>query len=661
MGTDALEQRAVNVVRGLAMDAVQRANSGHPGTPMALAPLAHVLFTRVMRYDAADGDWPDRDRFVLSAGHASMLIYSMLYLCGLGLELDDLRRFRQWGSKTPGHPEKGHTRCVETTTGPLGQGLAHAVGMALAEQHLRHRFGAELTDHRVFAICSDGDLMEGISHEAASFAGHFRLGRLVVVYDDNHITIDGPTELTYSDDVPGRFRSYGWHVLELGEVAEDLDALERGLREAMAVEDRPSLLVLRSHIGYPSPTFQDTPEAHGNPLGAEEVARVKDILGLPREEFWVPDDVLALYREAARRGAPARAEWEERRREYAAVSRERFDEYEATISGRGVAGWEHKLPKWEPGTAIATRVACAEVLGAVFDVVPGLVGGGADLTGNTGTLVKGARVVEPSDASGRIVHFGVREHAMAAIGNGMALSGLLPFVGTFFVFSDYMRPAVRLAAMMQAKTAFVWSHDSVGLGEDGPTHQPIEHLASLRAMPGLRLVRCADANEVAAAWRAHVDGVGPTGIVLTRQKVPVLEGTAERAPLGVARGAYVLVDEGTDAPDVVLVATGSEVAVCVAARELLTAEGLSVRVVSMPSWDLFEAQDAQYRARVLPPAAPTLAVEAGASTGWSKWADDVVSIDRFGESAPGDVALANFGYTPEHVAERARALLGGAP
>ena len=659
MGTDALEQRAVDVVRGLAMDAVQRANSGHPGTPMALAPLAHVLFTRVMRYDAADGDWPDRDRFVLSAGHASMLLYSMLYLCGLGLELDDLRRFRQWGSKTPGHPEKGHTRCVETTTGPLGQGLAHAVGMALAEQHLRHRFGAELTDHRVFAVCSDGDLMEGISHEAASFAGHFRLGRLVAVFDDNHITIDGPTELTCTDDVPGRFRSYGWHVLELGEVAEDLDALERGLREAMAVEDRPSLLVLRSHIGYPSPSFQDTPEAHGNPLGAEEVARVKDILGLPQEEFWVPDDVLALYREAGRRGAAARAGWEERRREYAAANPERFDEYEATISGRGVAGWEHKLPKWEPGTTVATRAACSEVLGAVFDVVPGLVGGGADLTGNTGTLVKGARVVEPTDASGRVVHFGVREHAMAAIGNGMALSGLLPFVGTFFVFSDYMRPAVRLAAMMQAKTAFVWSHDSVGLGEDGPTHQPIEQLASLRAMPGLRLVRCADANEVAAAWRVHVDGAGPTGIVLTRQKVPVLEGTAERAPLGVARGAYVLVDEIADTPDVVLVGTGSEVAVCVAAHGLLTADGLSVRVVSMPSWDLFEAQDAQYRARVLPPGAPTLAVEAGASTGWSKWADDVVAIDRFGESAPGDVVLANFGYTPEHVAERARALLGG--
>lgn len=658
MGTDALEQRAVNVVRGLAMDAVQRAESGHPGTPMALAPLAHVLFTRVMEYDALDGHWPDRDRFVLSAGHASMLLYSMLYLCGLGLELEDLREFRQWGSRTPGHPEKGHTDGVETTTGPLGQGLAHAVGMALAEQHLRHRFGAELTDHRVFVVCSDGDLMEGVSHEAASFAGHFRLGHLVAIYDDNHITIDGSTELTCSDDVAGRFRDYGWHVLELGEVAEDLDALEQGLRAAVAVEDRPSLLVLRSHIGYPSPRYQDTPEAHGNPLGADEVARVKDILGLPREEFWVPDDVLAFYRDAGRRGAAARAAWEERRREYARTHRERFEEYEATVAGRGVVGWEHKLPRWEPGTSLATRVASADVLGAVFDVVPGLVGGGADLTANTGTLVAGERALTPGDAGGRIVHFGVREHAMAAIGNGMALSGLLPFVGTFFVFSDYMRPAVRLAAMMRAKTAFVWSHDSVGLGEDGPTHQPVEHLASLRAVPGLRCIRCADANEVAAAWRVHLDGDGPTGIVLTRQKVPVLEGTAERAPGGVPRGAYVLVDEAAEAPELVLVGTGSEVAVCVGARELLAADGLAVRVVSMPSWDLFAAQDDAYRRSVLPAGVPTLAVEAAASLGWSRWADDVVAIDRFGESAPGDVALTQFGFTPGHVAERARALLG---
>jgi transketolase len=651
------EKRAIDVIRALSMDAVQQANSGHPGTPMALAPLAHVLFTRVMKYDATDGDWPDRDRFVLSAGHASMLIYSMMYLCGLGLELDDLRAFRQWGSKTPGHPEKGHTKSVEVTTGPLGQGFGDAVGIAFAERHLRERFGSELTDHHIFGICSDGDLMEGISHEAASLAGHFQLGRLVMVYDDNHITIDGPTELTYTDDVPERFRSYGWHVLEIGEVAEDLDALEGALHAGIAEKQRPSLLVLRSHIGYPSPKFQDTPEAHGNPLGADEVRKVKEILGLPPDEtFFVPDDVLALYREAGRRGASVRTDWEKRKADLAQKDAARVEAFDACLQGRGVAGWEQKLPSWEAGASLATRVASQEVLNAIFDVVPGLFGGGADLTGNTGTQVKGGGIVTPEDASGRVLHFGIREHGMAAAANGLALNGLIPFVGTFFVFSDYMRPSVRLASMMKAKVAFVWTHDSVGLGEDGPTHQPIEHLASLRAMPGLRLIRCADANEVAAAWQVHIDSDGPTGIVLSRQKLPVLEGTATRAPAGVPRGAYVLVDE--DTPDVVLIGTGSEVSVCVDAREVLHAQGVRARVVSMPSWDLFEAQDDEYRISVLPPEAPTLAVEAAASFGWSRWADDVVAIDRFGESAPGEVALANFGYTADNVAARALALLG---
>ena len=659
MTGDELERRAINVVRALAMDAVQRANSGHPGTPMALAPLAHVLFTRIMHYDAAHGDWPDRDRFVLSAGHASMLLYSMLYLCGLGLELDDLREFRQWGSRTPGHPEKGHTEHVEVTTGPLGQGIGNSVGIALAEKHLRHRFGPELCDHHVFAICSDGDFMEGISHEVASFAGHFQLGRLVAVYDDNHITIDGVTELTYTDNVPERFRAYGWHVLELGEVSEDLDALERGLRDAMAVEDQPSLLVLRSHIGYPSPKVQDTSKAHGEALGAEEVARVKEILGLPADQdFFVPEDVLEFYRAAGLRGGAHREAWAARRAAIAAEHAARVEEFDLCISGRGASRWEQKLPSWQPGTEVATRVASQEVLASVFEVVPGLIGGGGDLTGNTGTLVKGAAILTPEDASGRVIHFGIREHGMAAAANGIAVSGPLPFVGTFFVFSDYMRPSVRLAAMMGTKVAFVWSHESVGLGEDGPTHQPIEQLPALRAMPGLRLIRGADANEVAAAWRIHIDGEGPTGILLTRQKLPVLAGTAERAPEGVPRGAYVLMDEADDAPDLVLIGTGSEVSVCVGARDLLAAEGISTRVVSMPSWDLFEVQPDEYRVSVLPPGAPTLAVEAASSFGWTRWADDVVAIDRFGESAPGDIALANFGYTPENVAARARALLG---
>ena len=480
-----LEQRAINVIRGLAMDAVQRADNGHPGTPMALAPLAHVLFTRVMNYSASDPDWADRDRFVLSAGHASMLLYSMLYLTGFGLELDDLRQFRQWGSKTPGHPERLHTRGVEVTTGPLGQGVANGVGMAIAEAHLRQRFGPEVSNHHVFAICSDGDFEEGISHEAASLAGHLGLGRMVYVYDDNHISIDGPTELAYSDDVPKRFEAYGWHVVQLGEAANDLDALEAGLREGIAEEGRPTLVVLRSHIGWPSPKYTDTAHAHGMPLGADEVAKVKEILGLPAEDFWVPDDVLELYRAAGRRNT-ARDEWRERVTAWSKKHPEKAAEHDACLEGRGLDGWEAKLPAWQAGDKVATRVASGKVLGAIFDVVPGLVGGGADLSGNTGTLVDGATAITAGDASGRLIHFGIREHAMGSIMNGMSVSGTLPFGGTFFVFSDYMRPAARLAAIQRAKVAFVWTHDSIGVGPDGPTHQPIEQLGDPRDPPPAR-------------------------------------------------------------------------------------------------------------------------------------------------------------------------------
>ena len=651
MGVDVVEdveQRGVNVIRGLAMDAVQKANSGHPGTPMALAPLAHVLWTRIMRYDASAPEWPNRDRFVLSAGHASMLLYSMLYLTGFGLELDDIRQFRQWGSLTPGHPEYRHTVGVEITTGPLGQGFANSVGFAIQEKHLRARFGAELTDHHVFGICSDGDLMEGVSHEAASLAGHLQLGRMVFVYDDNHITIDGPTELTYSDDVPRRFEAYGWHVVTLGEAANDLDVLEAGLREGIAEQTRPTLIVLRSHIGYPSPKVQDTAAAHGNPLGADEVAKVKEILGLPQSDFYVPDDVLLWYREAGRRGAAARESWD-------ALTRP--DEYDACLSGAGLRGWEQKLPTWQAGASVPTRSAIEEVLTAVVDVVPGLFTASGDLTGNTGMQVKSLGTFAPDDPAGRLIHFGIREHGMGSAANAMAAAGLVPCVGTFFVFSDYMRPAVRLASIMQTKVCFVWTHDSVGVGEDGPTHEPVEQLASLRAMPGLRVMRPADANEVAAAWKVHLDGAGPTAMILTRQKVPVLDGTAERAPVGVTLGAYVLVPERGDRPDVVLVGTGSEVRVCVAAREQLAAFDIDARVVSMPSWNLFEQQGDDYRARVLPPGLPTLAVEAGVRFGWERYADDVVSIDRFGASAPGDVVMRELGITPEHAVERARALL----
>jgi transketolase len=645
-----LEQRAINVIRGLAMDGPQAARNGHPGTAMALAPLAHVLWTRIMDYDAEAPDWPDRDRFVLSAGHASILLYSMLHLTGYGVTLDDLRRFRQWGSATPGHPEVHHTPGVEVTTGPLGQGFANGVGMGVAERWLRSRFGPELCDHRTYVICSDGDLMEGISHEAASLAGHLELGRLVYVYDDNHISIDGDTALSYSDDVVRRFEGYGWHVTDLGEVANETGTLEAALRAAGDDEEAPSLLVLRSHIGWPSPNFTDTADAHGNPLGDDEVAATKEILGLPPDEtFWVPDDVLDLYRSAGRRGRPRREAWEKRLAEWDGDR----DAYEAAMAMRGLPGWQESLPSFEPGAEVATRKAGGACLQALVDVVPGLMGGGADLTGNTGTAIEDHGLFSAKDPGGRQMHFGVREHAMAGVMNGMAAHrGVLPVGGTFFVFSDYMRPALRLAAMSEFKVLFSFTHDSVGLGQDGPTHQPVEHLMSLRAMPQLRLIRPADANETVAAWRIALESDGPTALVLTRQDVPVLEGTTAGA---VERGAYVLHDPGE--PRIVLLGTGSEVAVCLGAAELLAADGLAARVVSMPSWDLFADQGADYQDDVLPPELPTLAVEAGASLGWERWADDSVSLDRFGASAPGAVALAKLGYTPENVADRARQLV----
>jgi transketolase len=646
-----LEDRAIAVIRGLAMDAPQAASSGHSGTAMALAPLAHVLWTRVMRYDASEPRWPDRDRFILSAGHASILLYSMLYLTGHGLELDDLKAFRQWESRTPGHPERHHSPGVEVTTGPLGQGFGNGVGMGIGERWLRANFGPELCDHHTFVICSDGDLMEGVSHEAGSLAGHLGLGRLVYVYDDNHITIDGDTALAYSDDVAGRFRAYGWDVDEIGEVANDCDALEAALRRGMAVDDKPTLIILRSHIGWPSPKFTDTPEAHGSPLGEDEIRVTKELIGIPPDEhFWVPPDVLDLYREAGRRGRQERVGWEQRR---STVDHDR-DSFDACLEGRGLPGWQSKLPSWDAGDKVATRVASGKVIDAISDVVPGLVGGGADLTGNTGTVIKGG-VQSAAEPGGRQIYFGVREHGKGSILNGMGMhGGTIPFGGTFFVFSDYMKPAVRLAAISGAHVVFVWTHDSVGLGEDGPTHQPVEHLAALRAVPQLRIVRPADANETAQAWRIAVDHDGPVGLVLTRQAVPVLDGTAGNE--GVQRGAYVL--DADDDPDLVLVGTGSEVHVCVdAARILRDTDGLSVSVVSMPSWDLFAEQTDEYREEVLPVEVPTLAVEAGASLGWDRWADDVVALDRFGASAPGAVALERLGFNPANVAERARQLL----
>jgi len=663
-----LEQLGINVIRGLAMDAPQKANSGHPGTAMALAPLAHVLFTRVMRHDPSSPRWPDRDRFVLSAGHASILLYSMLFLTGYGLELADLERFRQWESRTPGHPELHLTTGVEVTTGPLGQGFANAVGLGLAERWLRARFGSDLVDHHTFVICSDGDLEEGISHEAASLAGHLGLGRLVYVYDDNHISIDGPTELAYSDDVPERFEAYGWHTEDIGEVANDTEELEAALRRAIAVEDRPSMIVLRSHIGWPSPTKTDTASAHGDPLGEEEVRRTKEILGLPPEDrFWVPEEVLDYYRRSAGRGRELRQRWERRFGEW------RGDRavWEACQSGRGLEGWAQKLPTFETGTDLPTRHAINQCINATAELVPGLMAGSGDLTGNTG--VKLAEGVDQSAGSpgGAQVHYGIREHAMGGVMNGLALhGGVLPVGGTFFVFSDYMRPSVRLASLSEAHVVYSWTHDSVGLGQDGPTHQPVEHLASLRAMPGLRLIRPADANECAHAWRIAVDSDGPTALVLSRQPIPVLESTAG-AYEGVRRGGYVIAEAPGGAPQVVLVSSGSEVHLCLEAARLLAGdatdheknqmgEPISARVVSLPSWDLFESQDAAYRTGVLPRSIPTLAVEAGASFGWDRYADDTLCIDRFGASAPGAEVLEHLGFTADNVARRARALLARA-
>jgi transketolase len=659
----ALVQLGINVVRGLAMDAPEQAKSGHSGTAMALAPLAHVLWTRIMRYDPRAPEWPDRDRFVLSNGHACILQYAMLHLTGYDLSLDDIRQFRQWGSRTPGHPERRHTAGIEVTTGPLGQGFANSVGMALAERVLRTRFGSEVCDHRTYVIAGDGCMMEGVSHEAASLAGHLRLGRLLAFYDDNHITIDGPTELAYNDDVEKRFEAYGWRVRNLGEMANDVDGLEAAIREALEApadgpDARPTLLVLRSHIGWPSPKLTDTADAHGNPFGADEIRVTKEILGLPPDEtFWVPDQVREFYGKEIARGAAERAAWEER---FAAWDGDKAA-WEAAQAGHGMPGWADGLPAFEPGKDLATRHALNQCIDATAAGLPGLVIGSADLTGNNGVLLKGAEIQSAETPGGAQTHYGIREFGMAAAMNGMAAhGGILPVGGTFFVFTDYMRPAVRLAALSEEHVVFSWTHDSVGLGEDGPTHQPIEHLMSLRAMPQLTLVRPADANETAQAWRLAVEADGPVGLCLSRQNIPVLEGTAEAAAAGVPRGAYVLSD--TDGPPaIVLVGTGSEVQHCVGAAKTLTAEGVPARVVSFPCWEWFAAESVEYQESVFPPDVPVLSVEAGATLGWERYADDSIGIDHFGASAPVAVVMEQFGFTAAHVAERAKAMLEWAP
>jgi transketolase len=643
------EQQAVNVIRGLSMDGPRAANSGHQGTAMALAPLAHVLFTRIMNYDAADPAWPDRDRFVLSAGHASILQYSMLHLTGHGLELEDLKQFRQWGSSTPGHPEAGHTAGVEVTTGPLGQGFANAVGMAMAERYLRSTFGPELCDHYVYAIAGDGCLSEGVSHEAASMAGHQGLGRLVVVYDDNHITIDGPTELALSDDAPARFEAYGWHVDQIGEVAEDLDALTAALERAKAETDRPSLIVVRSHIGHPSPNLTDHHSAHGLAFDADEIALTKQVMGLPADEsFHIPDEVLTQYRAAGRRGAQARQAWADR-----LASSPHQQRWEADWSQTPTLDLTDVIASFEPGGSVATRKASQACVSAIAEQYNGLIGGSADLTGNTGTKIDDA-AQSAETGGGRQVFFGVREHAMAAALVGAARhGGVVPIGGTFLVFADYMRPAVRLAAMSEAKCVFVWTHDSLGVGEDGPTHQPVEQIMSLRAIPGLRVIRPGDAVETAGAWQLAMSSDGPSAIILSRQNLPVLAATDAAK---VAKGAYALNDVAD--PDVILIGTGSEVSLCVEAAETLAADGINARVVSMPCWEAFESLSAAEQAAVVDPAKPRVSIEAGVSLGWNRYADVCLGIDRFGASGPGDLVLANLGMTADNITDAARRLLG---
>ena len=645
------DARSISVIRGIAMDGPHAARSGHQGTAMSLAPLAHVLFTRIMNYDPSRPLWPDRDRFVLSAGHASILQYALLHLAGFGLTTNDLRDFRQWASATPGHPEVGHTPGVEVTTGPLGQGVANLVGMAITEAQLRSRYGAEIVDHHAFGIAGDGDLCEGISHEAASLAGHLGLGKIVLCYDDNHITIDGETELALSDNAAERFRAYGWHVQELGAVGEDCDALEAGIRRAMAVTDQPSLVIVRTIIATPAPESANTSGAHGYAIFEDEIAATKTTMGMPpTETFHVPDDIAAAYLAAGGRGRSPREAWEGR---VAGFTGDRAN-LEAQFAGIGLPGWQEALPTFEVGSSVATRKASNMVLQDLVDLLPGLTGGGADLTGNTGTVIKDHGVFSAANPGGRQIYFGVREHAMGAIANGMALhGGAIPVVGTFLVFADYMRGAVRLAALSQARTIFVWSHDSVGVGEDGPTHQPVEQIASLRAMPGLRVIRPADAAETAHAWRVALESGGPTALILSRQNLPVLEGTADGA---VHRGAYVLRE--ADEAQITLVGTGSEVSLCLDSALHLAGQGITARVVSFPCWELFAETAAEYQSAVLRPAIPSLAVEAGVAQGWHRFVDDVVSVDRFGASAPSTTVMRELGLTVDHVTARALALLG---
>src|SRR3954451_12854068 len=665
--TRALDELSVNAIRTLSMDAVQAANSGHPGAPMALAPLAYVLYTRIMSHNPRNPDWFDRDRFILSAGHASMLLYSTLYLSGYGLELDDLKNFRQLGSRTPGHPERQEAPGVEITTGPLGQGMGNSVGFALAERMLAARFnrdGHEIIDHHTFAIASDGDMMEGASSEASSLAGHLGLGRLTVFYDNNHISLDGPTALSFSEDVGARYEAYGWHVQDLGENLE-LDNIESAARAAMEVEDRPSLVILRTHIGMGSPNKQDTNAAHGSALGEEEVELTKKVYGWPSlEPFYVPEEAVTHFRQATlERGAQAEEEWDERAQTYEAAHPDLWHQLKLIMEGRLPDGWDDDMPRIDPSEgAIATRKAGQQALDWAASKIPHLIGGAADLSSSTLTTITDGGNIGPHSFAGRNVYYGVREHGMGAIVNGLVDHGFRALAATFLQFSDYMKNTLRLAAIMELPSLFVYTHDSIGLGEDGPTHQPIEHLAGLRAIPNFYVVRPADANETMLAWRfALWQQSSPVAIVETRQGLPVFD--PEDVPLdAVDRGAYVLRDPAGGAePDVQLIATGSEVSLCVEAQELLAADGVAARVISVPCAERFFEQEDAYRDEVLLPGVRArVAVEAAATLGWERFTGDlgsVIGLHTFGASAPNKALFKHFAFTAQRVAEEARASL----
>jgi len=666
------EIKAANTIRMLAADAVQAANSGHPGMPMGMAVAALTLWTRVMRYNPRNPHWFDRDRFVLSAGHGSMLLYAMLHLTGYDLPLEELKNFRQWGSKTPGHPEARHTPGVETTTGPLGQGFANGVGMAIAERWLAQRFnrpGFDVINHYTYAIVSDGDLMEGVASEAASLAGHLRLGKLIYLYDDNSVTIDGKTEITYTEDWAKRFEAYGWHVqrdVEFTNSAAIYDAIITAQNDP-----RPSIIGLKSIIGYGSPNKAGTSKVHGEPLGEEELKATKENLGWPLEpRFYIPEDVLAYFRQAVERGRMLEDAHQQLMAAYADAYPDLAAELQRFIRGELPEGWEEALPVFPPSAkGDATRNSSGKVINALAPVLPNLIGGSADLAASNKTTISGAPFMKPGDFGGPNIHFGVREHGMGGILNGMALhGGVLPFGGTFLVFSDYMRGAIRLAALSGLRVIYVFTHDSIGLGEDGPTHQPIEHLAALRAMPNLTVIRPADANETSQAWRAALlNANGPTALALTRQNVPIYdrEGEGLGAAEELLKGGYVFYEHAPSGLQVVLIGTGSEVQIAYDAARQLAAEGVGVRVVSLPSWELFQAQPADYRAAVLPPDLPKVAIEAAATFGWERWVGNdprrgvIIGVDRFGASAPYQRIYKEFGLTVERVVDVARQLING--